>query len=143
MGRDEFDQLWKAQKSIVDDIEFVRDDDSLHNFVFSEVIVHGTEAAFVLNGHYDCLTGYFSVNFIIPGVGPVHRYDLGGDRHHSAGRYHEHRIETLHCARRNLPFALERSDLEGLTPSEAWQKICAEASIVHTGSFFPPEVLCS
>jgi hypothetical protein len=68
---------------------------------------------------------------------------LGGDRHKDAGRFHEHSITSASCVRRNLPFATERSDLEGLTPTETWKRICSEASISHTGIFYPPEVLCS
>ena len=111
-------------------------------FFFEDVEVIGIEQPIVLNGHFHCRTGYFSVNFVVPGVGPVRRYDLGGSIHNDVGRFHEHRIVTPDCVRRQLPTAVRRDDMSGISTTDAWKLICAEAAITHTGTFFPPEVRC-
>jgi hypothetical protein len=79
------------------------------------------------------------VNFSIPEIGSIHRYDMGGARHRRAGRFHQHIIVGKNDVRLKLPNAESRNDLKGIEPEAAWNKICSESAIVHTGEFFPPE----
>ena len=51
-------------------------------------------------------------------------------------------LKTEKCVRRQLPKAIGRDDLQGLTAKEAWNKLCVEGNIAHTGEFFEPEVQC-
>ena len=111
-------------------------------FSFDDVEVLTEDFNLRVNGTFSCRSGALAINFVVVGIGPVHRYCLGGSRHGDGGRYHQHIIQEEDDARLNLPYAVRRDDLKDLSSEAAWQKICQESSITHTGEFFPPEELC-
>jgi hypothetical protein len=143
MNKPEFDELWRGEKSIIDDIHFSLSKGFTDVWSFDDVEIHGTsyEGLFV-NASFACDTGSVVYNFIIKGLGGVHRYCLGGTVHGDAGRYHQHILSDENDVRRQLPNVVPRNDLRGLSTLQSWRLVCQEANITHTGEFFEAEGLC-
>jgi len=87
--------------------------------------------------------GGISYNFSIRGVGPICRVDVNGSIHKNCGRTHKHSLQREIDPRRNLPDAIARPELSGLTARQVWQVICEEAGIKHLGEFMDPEGVLS
>ena len=143
MTATELDHLWRAEKWINDEIQWlaVKGHSDLYGFddipVFSDLDVD-----LLLDGTYNCRTGAVTFNFKIKDLGPVIRYDAGGPVHDDAGRFHMHRAVSEECPRRNLPHAESRPTLEGLEPKQVWAVVCGEGNVVHNDDFWRPEVKC-
>jgi hypothetical protein len=142
MNRQDFDALWIDGKSIVEDITFIASTGYTDVFSFDDIEILTPDVDLRVSGTFSCRSGALAINFVVIGLGPVHRYCLGGNRHGESGRYHQHIIQKAEDSRLNLPYAVPRDDLKDLSPEVAWQRICQESSITHSGRFFPPEVLC-
>ena len=145
MFRHEFEALWaERDKCVMEDITWrrppgVRKD--LFCFDYVPVVCQsGIELG--VNGSYSCPTGASTFNFTVNGLGPISRYCVGGTEHKEASRYHQHILIHEKHVRQNLPYAEARPNMEGMTPKQAWDYICQEADITHTGQFFEPEVDC-
>ena len=140
MTHAEFQQLRDLpEKIVVADIEFKFDKDGRPNMIFRDVAVLnslGWEVS--LNGTYKPDIPAVSFNFSVHGIGPICRVDVNGTIHGSAGRTHKHDLRREEDARRNLPTAVARPDLEGKTAREVWEDLCQRANIQHTGRFIDP-----
>jgi hypothetical protein len=143
MVRAEFDAIWSAEKSIVDDVIFTSVKGNAHVYIAENIEVLGTgfDGLFV-NLSFDCAYEGLVCNFTLRGIGAIHRYCMGATIHGDAGRFHEHQIQHGDCVRQQLPHVVTRDDLRNITNEERWRKICQEANISFTGTFFAPEVQC-
>jgi hypothetical protein len=139
-----FREIWGLpDKCINDDIVFLPMKGFSETHAFSDVgVLMTSEHALAINGHYNCRTGAITYNVVVVGTGAICRYDLGGTSHGPAGRYHSHSVKRADDVRRKLPNVDRRDDLRGLTAKQAWDKLCEDAKITHTGTFFEPEELC-
>ncbi len=142
MNRSEFEQLRDLPgKTITADITYSNKDSS-DVYSFGQVRVYndlGIEV--ILNGSYipDIPTIKFNFHSVIAG-GAICRVEINGKPHKDAGRTHKHSVQYDSCARRNLPIAVARPDLEGKTLLEIWNYLCEQANIEHIGRFIePPE----
>jgi hypothetical protein len=145
MVKQRFEDFWKTDKSIIEDIFFSRSVGHTLTYIFKEVGFIGERCeGMYITGDYNCRTGGMAFNFYLKGVGAVRRFCLGGLRHGNAGHYHEHILQKDSDAypANNLPFAIARNDLKGLEPEVAWRTICLEAKITHTGIFKDPTEWC-
>lgn len=143
MLRHVFEEIWGTEKSIVEVIRFRLNLCISKRYEFDAVEILGhPQYDLKVNGVYHCGTGEITFNFMVVDVGTVCRYDLGGAEHGEAGRFHQHLVKKPDCVRRQLPNAVPRNDLMGLTCLQAWKKVCDDASIYHHETFFEPELLC-
>lgn len=146
MFRLEFENLWaEADKCVTDDIAYRKETGGhkdLYCFDYVPVICQ-SGVALSVSGSYSCRTGAITFTFTVDGLGPVTRYCLGGPEHRDATRYHQHLLRDGKDPRRNLPYAEARPSMEEMGAKQAWEQICKDADIAHTGMFFEPEVNCS
>jgi hypothetical protein len=143
MVRGEFEEFWRSEKSIVDEIRFVASKQCEEVYEFDHVEVLAPFPSIVLvHGSYSCRTEAVVYTFWIEGLGPIVRYCMGGPDHRGAGRFHYHCMRNAADIRQNLPFAESRPDMDGLTAKQIWEQICIEGKITHTDLFFEPEHLC-
>lgn len=142
MNFKDFEALWQGNKSIVEEVRFIP---RLAEGVFEieRVEVLGTFSGdVVVHGSYHCGTGAVTFTFCVEGLGAIVRYCVGGNMHGNAGRYHRHEMRGPDDIRQNLPYAVARPDLIGLTAKQVWEVVCQESNISHTDTFFDPEPLC-
>jgi hypothetical protein len=143
MNRDEFQCLQRTQnKCINEDVDFHvsrgRDEMDFYDVRILTDAVDGIKLA----GHYNCKVGSVTYNISVEGVGPICRYDVNRPIHRDAGRYHVHELTHPEDPRRQLPHAIKREDLIGLTARQVFEKLCLEWNVTHVGTFFEPEVKC-
>jgi hypothetical protein len=143
MNRNDFEELWKAHKSIVDEVQFVASKhcDGVYEFERLQVLTPFPSDVLV-HGSYSCWTGAVSFTFWIEGLGPIIRYCMGGPAHSDAGRYHRHLMRNPEDIRQNLPYAEPRPDMSGWSAKQIWDQVCLEGNITHTETFYEPEYLC-
>ena len=144
MVRADFEAIWKADKSIIQDVVFgpsLKGDGNVYSVDDIEVLGVGFVGLSV-NMSYECEFGGLTCNFTLKGTGAIHRYCLGATAHGEAGRFHQHQITHGDCVRRQLPKVVSRLDMIGLSTREMWLKMCSEANIAFTGTFFEPELRC-
>ncbi len=136
----EFQQLRDLPgKVVAADIEFKSGKDSRPNQTFEGIsVLNALNWEVLLNGTYKPDVPAITFNFSIRGIGPVCRVDVNGTIHGNAGRTHKHDLRREDDPRRNLPSALARPDLVGLTPRQVWEDLCQRAQIQHTGVFIDP-----
>lgn len=140
VNRREFELLRDLpDKLITEDIRFAVSRATEPNLTFSGVTLENSAGWTVrLNGTYKPDIPSLTFNFAIPDVGPICRVDINGTIHKPVGRTHKHSIRNDDDPRKNLPSADAIPDFENLTPHEAWELVCANARILHTGTFFDP-----
>jgi hypothetical protein len=89
---------------------------------------------------YNPQTGSKSVNVHVPGLGPICRLEVDGQRHPPAGRSHKHSLRSADCPRANLPHDVApRPELSGKLLHEVFEEFCRAANIEHGGMFHSPE----
>jgi hypothetical protein len=137
--RPEFENLRDLpDKTIVEDIQFGATGETSPVLVFENVRVRNSLGLDLrLNGKYNPLVPSLVFNFRILDVGPICRLCINGTMH-SGTRTHKHSLESEEDPRRNLPIVVPRPDLQNLTPSQIWDRLCAEAKINHVGQFVVP-----
>jgi hypothetical protein len=141
MFRAEFEAIWSAEKSIVQDVVFELSRGYTDVYSVDNIEVIGIGGLFA-NMSYDCRSAALSCNFTLKGVGAIHRYCMGGTSHGDCGRFHEHYIHHGDCVRRQLPNVVRRDDLTKKGTEELWRTVCQEANITFTGEFYAPEAQC-
>lgn len=143
MNRNEFLDLWKQQKSIVDEVRFERSRTYANVYEFEDVrVLADFPGEILVAGTYERLIGAVRYTFWIKGLGPIIRYCIGGTEH-AGTRFHQHELRTLDCSRRNLPFTIPRDDMRGWTAKQVWYQVLKEGNITHTETFYEPEALCA
>jgi hypothetical protein len=141
---EDFDDLRRDRKTIEGDIEYRPFEGNPDVWVFEGVEVSNNLGHTVfLNGAYDRRTGHIKFNFVLRNKGkqaggPICRLEIKGKDHPPAGRTHKHHVCTNHCVRRHLPHAIPRPELEDCDLRTAWDTLCRQANIDHTGKFSPP-----
>ena len=140
MNRAEFEELRDLpNKEVMVDIAFTPKNAT--TLIFQDVpVANSLGLDLILDGSFKPDIPAVKYNFCIKGIGPICRVEVNGRIHKSEGRTHKHDLQTDSCPRNNLPVAKARPDLERLTALQVWQKVCAMASIQHTGRFEEPEV---
>jgi hypothetical protein len=144
MVKQSFNDFWNSQKSIIEDVYFGKSSHA-HTYIFEGLGFVGEHCEGMrVTGEYDCRTGGMTFHFYQKGIGAVRRFCLGNNGHPGVGRYHEHILQkdSDALAPSNLPYAISRDDFKGLDPFVAWNKICTEGSIFHTGVFNDPREWC-
>ena len=143
MVRRRVEELLSYDKCVNSDVIFSRHKTITDAMAFSdlEVLVSTIERV-VISGHYNCSAGSFAYNISVVGGGIISRYCAGGQNHSDQGRYHQHICKRDDDVRRQLPIAVKRDDLKGLTAKQGWELLCHEMNIHHIGTFFEPEVKC-
>lgn len=138
MDKHEFNKLRDLpDKCVNGDISFSRMKGYGNAYGFDEVeVLNSADVPLFLNGHINQDSETVVFNFCVKGVGAICRYCVNGQNHRKVGRTHKHSVRDVKDARKGLPFAIKRKDLDGLTPSQIWVKICLEAHITHVGTFF-------
>jgi hypothetical protein len=144
MQRGEFEAIWALPgKCVNEDIVFTAAKGLRGTYCFDDIeVLVDHPSKLLVHGTFNCRTGALIFNFTLDGVGPVCRYCLGGTAHGDAGRWHQHLLRQESHPRQNLPFAIPRLTLRGLSAIKTWEQICQESNITHTADFFEPEVQC-
>lgn len=143
MNRREFEDLWELEKSIVEEVRFSQSRQYPDVYAFDRVeVLTNFSGQIFASGTYECKTRSFVYQFRIEGVGPIVRYCIGGTKHGSGGRYHQHGLRRPECCRNNLPIVSPRDDLRGLTARAVWHEVLKEGNITHADTFYEPEALC-
>lgn len=93
----------------------------------------------MLSMRYNEIVGSKTINVYVPGIGPICRLDVDGNAHRPAGRSHKHSLQAERCPDRNLPDALDRSDLAGSSLREVFSEFCRMACISHHGQLETPD----
>lgn len=133
MDRAEFEQLRNLpDKEIKNDIVF--HDENPSTLAFNDVMVSNSLGIeLILNGVIKPDIPAYKFNFSVRGVGAICRVEVNSTIHKEAGRTHKHELRYESCPRQNLPYAVARPDLEGMSLEEIWKTICTQALIKHSG----------
>lgn len=91
-----------------------------------------------LDGSYHRGIEKTKFNISVQDLGPVCRIDVNGQNHKNAGRTHKHTLTAPTDPDDNLPAAVARPDLNGLTPREIFNRLCEQANITMQGIFNDP-----
>jgi len=143
MTPEEFDLFWREPKCVNDDVVYSPVKDLPHWLEFERLVVLGSSREDIcVGGTFNCRTGQITFSFSIQGKAQVCRYDVNGAVHKNEGRTHKHFIKSPRCVSRQLPHAVRRDDLIGLTAPEVWVILCKEASLEHPRDFFDPKGHC-
>lgn len=143
MNWHEFQALWCAEKSIVEEVRFIKSGQFSNVYEFDKVPVLAAFPSEVwASGTYECKIQAVRYTFHVEGIGPILRYCMGGTTHGNAGRFHYHEMRSPEEAKRNLPHAVPRLDMRGMSAKQVWHQICREGKITHSDTFYEPERLC-
>jgi hypothetical protein len=137
MDRREFEELRNLPGKIIsDDIVFGLQAHTSPVMTFEGVSM-GNDLGLdvVVNGAHNPAIPATKFNFVLRGVGPICRLEVGGPPHGHTGKQHKHELKEETCPGRNLPHAVPRSDLDGKSVREVWTDLCRRAGITHTGQF--------
>jgi hypothetical protein len=141
MNRTEFDELLGIpNKRVLGDIRFIQGGAG-PILQFQGISVEnslGWEIS--LNGSYNPLTGFIKFNFVAKGVGPICRVCVKG-KVHNGSRTHKHDLRYETCPTQNLPYTIDRPDLENMNARQVWDDLCRRANLVHDGQFFDPDLV--
>jgi hypothetical protein len=139
--REEFVALRRSAKEVAEDIRYASDRNCHQDVVtFGPVPVENPLGIHVLlRGSYNRRLKSVSFNFTVEGEpGSICRVDVSGAIHKDAGRTHKHEMRSEADQRNDLPYAVPRPDLEGMTLRQVWDTLCQQAKIDHSGTFVDP-----
>lgn len=144
MNRSEFEQLRKLPNKVINsDIVYIEDSSEFPLFRFQGVqIENSLGLKLLLNGTYRPTINSIVFNFSVNGIGAICRLCVNGAIHKDVGRTHKHDLREEDDPRINLPTAIRREDLTGLTLEEVWTILCKQANITHNGSLKYPRIEC-
>lgn len=141
VNRVEFEQLRDLpDKRIEGNVTFSQPKGSKPVHIISPVAVQNSLGFdLVLQGSYNAEIKRLTIQFLVRGTGPICRFCINGRLHKELGRTHKHDLHEEDDPGRNLPTAVTRSELSGKPLESVWKTICAQAKILHIGSFdLPP-----
>ena len=134
--------LADADKRVVGDIEWHRDEDHSPARVFRADVVSQHGYPLFVNGRWNPKAGTLSYALIHRGVGRVYGLDLGAEHHNPdcklVGETHEHR--WTEAFRDKVATGLAGKTVAWDRPSEAWTRFCSESAITHRGRMHAPLV---
>src|SRR5579875_2244362 len=134
MTRAEFEKLLASpDKKIVQAVQMGRDPSQADRFSAKAVITNNLGDEAIAHLTYNKRTKSKTINIVMPDIGPICRLDVDGARHKDRGRSHKHDLQTEDCPKKNLPLAVARPNLSGLTMIEVFERFCAEVGIEHAG----------
>jgi hypothetical protein len=136
--RAEFEALLKSPgKSISGPIELLPALSQPGKLVAQGTINNNDGDEAVIHVRFDTRTLSKTINVVVNGVGPICRLDVDGARHRTEGRHHKHDLRTERCPERNLPEAVARPELSGLSIEKVFDAFCRDAGIQNTGLITP------
>lgn len=142
MNRQEFESLRDLpNKTIVADIEFQPNQGIATSLTFRGVKVDNALGYDIeLIGFYKPAIPAVVFTFVVGGVGPICRLCVNNTVHGDEGRTHKHSLKEETCPKDNLPHAVARGDfdLNSQTVQDIWDRFCAEANIIHSGTLAEP-----
>lgn len=141
MNRQEFEEVRNnPNKTIAQDIAFRPKVRGAKTLEFRDVAILTPDFPglnLILNGNYNPTLNKVTFNVQVKGAGPVCRIDVNGTNHGDAGRTHKHSLQRPEDCQppNNIPYAVPRPELEGLTPEQVFDAFCQQANIKFTGQF--------
>lgn len=128
-------------KTITADITFIDRCKTGIEVEFRKVVInipgHPDIVAYLDGSHHKGI-GKTKYNISVQDLGPVCRIDVNGQNHGDVGRTHKHALTAPTDPDDNLPMAVARPDLNGLTPREIFDRLCQQANITMQGIFNDP-----